>query len=267
MKIALVSLDQCWHNKDANFSRCEILVQRAKASGCDLVVFPEMTLTGYSLIMPEIAEFENNSSTMQRFGRLAKKTGTSIIFGACLRDYENTKPRNSFCFAVESGEVQVLYSKIHLFSFVGEHEVMEAGRQLGVTQHGNLRFGASICYDLRFPEIYAAMAKKCDAVFTIANWPKARVSHWKILLTARAIENQCFMFGVNRIGTDGNGLKYEKSSIAIAPDGELIVPIISEVELDIYDIDLKKVIAYRSSFHTLQDKQYALYSDLLGKIR
>jgi omega-amidase len=129
-----------------------------------------------------------------------------------------------------------------------------------------MNIGAAICYDLRFPELYAAMANHCDTIITIADWPTRRVSHWRSLLVARAIENQCFMFGVNRIGIDGNGLIYQKISIVVTPDGELLEPVILGHELDIYDIEPSDAAAtYRALFPTLRDKRYALYSDLLRK--
>jgi predicted amidohydrolase len=215
--------------------------------------------------MTEVSEEEDQSLTLNLFKEAATSIGLAAIFGACLRDPVTQKPRNTFCLARPDSEALIIYSKIHPFSFAGEDKVLEAGNRLGTARVGELNFGATICYDLRFPELYSAMASQCNAIITIANWPERRVNHWRSLLVARAIENQCFMFGVNRIGIDGNGLGYQKSSIAVTPDGELIEPVIPGHELDIYEIEPADAATYRASFPTLRDKRYELYSELLRK--
>jgi predicted amidohydrolase len=265
MRIALVSLDQIWQEKKANFDRCLSIMADAKSHGCELVIFPEMTLTGYSLSMAEVSEEEDHSLTLNLFRDAAAFIGLASIFGACLCDPVTKKSRNMFCLARPDSEILIIYSKIHPFTFAGEDKVLEAGNCLGMARVGDLDFGAAICYDLRFPELYSAMARQCNAIITIANWPERRINHWRSLLVARAIENQCFMFGVNRIGIDGNGLKYQKSSIAVTPDGELIEPVIPGHELDIYEIESADTSTYRNSFPTLRDKRYELYSELLKR--
>lgn len=266
MRIALVSLDQVWMDKKANCDRCLSLMSKAKACECELVIFPEMTLTGYTLNMNEVSEREDQSLTLNWFKDAASTIGIATIFGSCLNDPTNGKPRNTFCLARPNYEVLIIYSKVHPFSFAGEDKVLEAGDSLGTAQIGLLNIGATICYDLRFPELYAAMARRCNALVNIANWPAHRINHWRTLLIARAIENQCYMLGVNRIGSDGNGLNYPKSSMAISPDGELLAPVESGHELDVYDIDPEAAAIYRASFPTLRDKRYGLYADLLRKI-
>lgn len=262
MRLALVSLDQCWLDKESNFSRCTDLTKTAAARGCGLVIFPEMTLTGYSLDVQAIAEPTDNASTLRRFGQLAHDAAVDIIFGACLLDSVSLKPRNTMCLATREGETNVLYAKTHPFSFVGENSVFQAGNTLGLASVGDLRIGCSICYDLRFPELFSVMAPRCNAMINIANWPTPRVPHWRALLVARAIESQLFVFGVNRIGTDGNGLQYEESSMVIAPDGSVLKPMYSDAEIAIYDIDHAAAERYREAFPTLHDKRYKLYREL-----
>jgi omega-amidase len=266
MRLALVSLDQIWHEKKSNFDRCVSFMKDAKENGCELAIFPEMTLTGYSLDMTAVAELEALSSTLSWFEHAASSIGITSVFGVCLINPHTQKPRNTLCVARPNSKALVLYSKIHPFSFVGEEKTLESGNCLGITKIGDMNFGTAICYDLRFPELYAAMARRCDAIITIANWPKRRGGHWRSLLAARAIENQCFMVGVNRIGIDANGLHYQKNSIIVSPDGELVDPLVPGGELDVYDINPVESIAYRSSFPTLRDKRYQLYSDLLRDV-
>jgi omega-amidase len=264
MRLALVSLDQVWLVKKANFSRCLDMVYAAKAHSCELVIFPEMTLTGYSLDMDAICESENESVTLKYFGALAKNSGLAIAFGACLLSQGAGRPRNQFCLALPDGSSCAIYAKIHPFSFAGEDQFLEACQQLGTFNMGEMKFGASICYDLRFPELYAAMATNCSAAIAIANWPSRRVAHWRALMVARAIENQFYMIGVNRVGTDGNGLSYEKSTLLVSPDGTVQIPLISGTELDVYVIDPAQVTACRTEFPTVRDKRSDLYCKFFG---
>lgn len=264
MRIGLASLDQRWLDKDANFSRCANFAYSAARNACELVVFPEMTLTGYAPAATDIAESEIDSPSLKRFGVLANEAGLTIIFGACLLDPETRRPRNQLCVARPDGGCETVYAKIHPFSFAGEDQIFQAGARLGSISVGSLRFGASICYDLRFPELYSAMSSDCNGAIAIANWPARRVTHWRTLLVARAIENQFFMLGVNRTGTDGNQLAYAKSTMAVAPDGSQLDPIVRGEELDIYDIDPLEAARYRAEFPTVRDKRYALYREFLG---
>lgn len=259
MYVALVSLNQQWQEKDGNFKRCAEFASLAAENGCVLVIFPEMTLTGYALNMTDNAELEQESASLAHFGDLAREAALDIIFGACLINKVTNKPQNSFCLARRDGTVSVVYRKIHPFSFAGEDSVLTAGDTLGYARCGDLRLGASVCYDLRFPELFAAMSYHCNVMINIANWPARRVSHWRALLQARAIENQCFMIGVNRIGTDGNGLLYEKSSSIYSPDGVLMAPVVAMDEMDVYAIDPQEVKNYRAAFPTIRDKRTSLY--------
>ena len=263
MRIALISLDQRWHDKDANFAGCDSLVMEARVHQCELVVFPEMTLTGYSLDVDTITEEVVGSLTVARFGELARRAGVGIVFGACLRDASTGRPRNQLCLAQADGTSRPVYAKVHPFSFAGEDRVLEPGDCFGVVHLGALTLGASICYDLRFPEMYAAMAPHCNAAVVIASWPAARVAHWRILLVARAIENQFYMLGVNRIGSDGNGLRYEKSTLAVSPAGDVLAPIVRGAQMDIYDVDPALVDRYRRDFPTVRDKRRSLYEQFL----
>jgi predicted amidohydrolase len=126
-----------------------------------------------------------------------------------------------------------------------------------------MKIGLTICYDLRFPEIHSALGKQCDLIINIANWPAKRIDHWNTLLKARAIENQLFMIGVNRIGIDDKGIEYVKSSQVINPNGELLSPVLSEVELDFFDINTEFTSKFRQTFSTTQDRKSDLYKSIL----
>lgn len=243
MKVALVSLDQKWEDKVYNMQRCADLVARAAVCGADLVVFPEMTLTGFTMNTQLSAEDAEHSSSLRAFGALAKEHGVSLVAGLVIRQGE--KAVNTLVAFSGDGLEQARYAKIHPFSFAGEDLFFKAGDRLAKMQVQKFTFGFSICYDLRFPELYSALAKDCEVLVNIANWPKRRLMHWKTLLQARAIENQAFVIGVNRTGTDGNGLEYERSSVLVNANGEFVVPVFSEGEMDIYEISRQALLDFR----------------------
>lgn len=266
MRLGLVSLDQRWEDKPANQQRCAAFAADAARQGCDAVVFPEMTLTGFSINVDRTAEDARSSPTLDWFGSLTRDTNVSIFFGACLTHVGSPRPRNVLCLTRPDGRTEVLYAKIHPFTYAGEHDVLEPGEELGRAQLGAVRIGLAICYDLRFPEMYAALAPDCDIVITIANWPERRLAHWRALLVARAIENQCVMVGVNRIGTDGNGLRHQKSTMVVAPEGNILQPVLGGGELDVYDVDVDAVERYRAEFPTVRDKRPGVYRRLLDGV-
>ena len=262
MRIALVSLDQIWADKEANISRCKKFVTSALAASCNTIIFPEMTLTGYSLDAQKICESIDDSITLRWFSDLASKSRINIVFGAVLSNQESSMPSNALCLAMSNGQSRVIYRKIHPFSYAQENEYYMAGADLNLMKVDDVLMAPAICYDLRFPEIFSAIASRVQLILVIANWPKKRLEHWYALLRARAIENQCFVVGVNRIGMDGNGIEYQKSSIIFSPQGDAVKPKSVGYEMDIYQLDIAEVAKYRDEFPTIKDKRYSLYRDL-----
>lgn len=261
MKIALISLNQKWEDKVANLQRCEELTARAAEVGAELVIFPELTLTGFSMNTHSISENATHSPTVSAFAGLAGKYLVSVVAGVAIQDGNLAK--NTLVAFGDDGIEKARYVKIHPFSFAGEDRCFQRGYQLSKMESPEFRLGFSICYDLRFPELYSALAKDCDALINIANWPKKRVGHWKTLLQARAIENQVFVVGVNRIGKDGNGLEYASSSCVVNANGEFLAPIFSENEIDVYEINRQELVQFRESFSTRQDRLPDLYRDII----
>lgn len=261
MRVALVSLNQAWENKSDNFKACRSFVQKAKAQDVELVIFPEMTLTAYSMNTVDTAEDIATSTTVELFKKLAQELQIAIVFGVVFRDGD--KATNNALIVDSAGTIKGRYSKIHPFSFAGEDKVFNGGNEISYARMGQMTIGLTICYDLRFPEIYSALGKHCDLIVNIANWPARRVDHWNALLKARAIENQIFVAGVNRTGVDGKGLEYTKSSQVINPNGELLVHVFSEEQLDVYDIDQSFISQFRQFFSTTQDRKPALYKSIL----
>lgn len=261
MLIALASLDQYWENKSANLMNCRELFYKAKSHNAQVIIFPEMTLTGFSMNIGVTAEEEETSPTVESFRRLSVEFGIGTIFGVVFR--HNKKATNNAVYIDGTGKTIGKYQKVHPFSFSGEDKYFNAGEEILSVDFGLLKMGITICYDLRFPEIYSALAVKSHLIVNIANWPARRIEHWTTLLRARAIENQVYIAGVNRIGTDGNGLNYIKSSIVVNPNGEILEPIYAGGELDIYEVDKDALSEFRSRFSTTQDRNPLFYKSIL----
>lgn len=261
MKVALISIDQKWEDKTCNMQRCAELAARAAERGADLVLFPEMTLTGFTMNTRLSAEDPLQSPSLAAFGALAKELGISLVAGVVTSN--GSKAANTLVAFSNEGIEQAHYDKIHPFSFAGEDRFFQPGNKLAKMRMQEFLLGFSICYDLRFPELYSALAKDCDVLVNIANWPKRRIMHWRVLLQARAIENQVFVIGVNRTGLDGNGLEYERSSVVVNANGEFAEPVFTEGEMDIYEINRQELTDFRQGFSTRQDRLPELYRALI----
>ncbi|WP_315012149.1 nitrilase-related carbon-nitrogen hydrolase [Capnocytophaga leadbetteri] len=262
MKVALVSLNQSWENKVENKQKVgETLALIAEhCTNTDLVVYPEMTLTGFTMESQKVKEDELSSETITFFKEQAKKYKVSIAFGVVLSKGE--KATNNLVVVSEQG-VLATYAKIHPFSYAGENDYYQAGDELKKLTIGGATIGLTICYDLRFPELYQAYSKDCSVILNIANWPERRVSHWRALNKARAIENQVFMIAVNRIGTDGKGLQYVFSSHIVSPYGEELKGTSLSEEVVVYDLNLEEVAQYRAEFPVKNDRKITLYKEIL----
>lgn len=262
MKVALVSLNQSWENKAENKQKVrETLALIAEhCTNTDLVVYPEMTLTGFTMESQKVKEDELSSETITFFKEQAQKYKLSIAFGVVLSKGE--KATNNLVVVSEQG-VLATYAKIHPFSYAGENDYYQAGDELKKLTIGGATIGLTICYDLRFPELYQAYSKDCSVILNIANWPERRVSHWRALNKARAIENQVFMIAVNRIGTDGKGLQYVFSSNIVSPYGEELKGTSLSEEVVVYDLNLEEVAQYRAEFPVKNDRKITLYKEIL----
>jgi predicted amidohydrolase len=223
MKVALASLDQLWGDKKGNFDACIEIVRKAANHGVDVLIFPEMTLTGFYLDPALLGESKSNSETLRKFGGLCSEYKLTIIFGACLIDDIDQKSRNYLCVAEQNGISNAIYAKIHTFSHAGEDRVMSSGLSPSSFDVEGNKFGASICYDLRFPIFSRNLGSPpYDVALYSACWAAPRIAAWDILLAARAIENQCYVVGVNRCGEEPGPLLYPGHSRALSPLGEVL---------------------------------------------
>ncbi len=248
MKIALVQYSPVWENVRENISKIDKLLESFNDE--TLLVFPEMTLTGFTMNSGNFAE-EIDGEGFLYFIKKSAAIKKHIFAGIIEKDEDQFF--NSLIHFDDKGLITARYRKIHLFSMSGENKYYSAGKETVVTKIDKVKIGLSVCYDLRFPELYRFYAKeKAEIIVDIANWPVQRIEHWKHLLKARAIENQCFVIGVNRTGADPFH-KYNGASAVFDPMG--IELIITGEEEGVYsvELDLSKVNEVRKNLPFLED--------------
>lgn len=248
LKIGLVQYSPVWEDKSA--SKEKIINLLNHTNGLNLLIFPEMTLTGFTMKSNDFAE-ELEGESHSFFSSLAKKNRSSIMYGVIEKGQK--KNFNTLVHINNQGKIVSTYRKIHPFTYSKEDINFGKGKSLVITSVKGIKIGLSICYDLRFPELYRLYAKeKVDMIVDIANWPDTRIEHWRTLLKARAIENQCYMVGVNRVGDDPK-LHYTGFSSVFDPMGKEIVAVENEEKVIVAEIDKSYVDNVRERLPFLKD--------------
>jgi len=248
MKIALLQYNPVWEDKEVN--KKKILSFINNIDGVELFVFPEMTLTGFTMKSNEMSETIHGES-FRFFSKIALEKSTNIFAGIIER--RNNRIYNTLIHLKPDGNLVKLYRKVHPFSYSGENEHFNAGSKPAITKIRKWNIGLSICYDLRFPELYRKYGKKrSHLIVNIANWPDTRIEHWRTLLKARAIENQCYVAGVNRVGDDPK-LHYIGFSSVFDPMGKELLAVENEEKVILIDIDKNYVREVREKFPFLED--------------
>lgn len=262
MKIAIGQIDMGFEEKEKTMALCSRLLAEAGERGTDFVLFPEMTLTGFTLQPALYGESREKSESIAFFQAEAKKNQLCIGFG--LPVHENGISTNHCIILDENGEILADYAKIHPFSFGAESKHYIGGEELQFCEVKGAPLTPFVCYDLRFPEIFQIASAKSHILTVIANWPTSRREHWMTLLQARAIENQCFVIGVNRSG-EGGGLSYCGDSMAISPMGEVLAHVVDGNGLTYLEIDPAEAERVRQGFPLKADRKPALYHALWQK--
>ncbi len=232
---------------------CERLFKTACQNGAELVVFPELSLTGFSLDT-SLAEC-GDGETVRFFTQLAENYGAACVFGYA--EKSGDKIRNILAAVDKNGNITAKYAKLHPFSLGGEADIFTAGELLSCFDVGDMRFGLSICYDLRFPELYRQLSKNCGCLIVSADWAAERTEHWLALLKARAIENQCYVIGCNCCCDVG--MKCGGSSVIYDPDGKLLSAATEKEQLVFAEISDNSVQKIRSSFPQMSDRRNDIY--------
>ena len=252
MRVHLVQLHLAWQDRPANHAVARAAVEAAKPGRGDLVVLPEMFCVGFS--MDVAATHDANGETEAFVRQLAKEFEIHLIAGNV------TKPddlgRNEALVADPAGEIVGRFHKLHPFRFAGEHQHFRGGDGVVVVDLPEARVAPFVCYDLRFPEVFRLAVKQgAEVMVVIANWPTPRVAHWLALLTARAIENQAYVIGVNRVGRDPKN-DYPGRSVLIDPQGRVVLDAGDTAGVVAALLDLDELRAYRKRFPALTDVRF-----------
>jgi omega-amidase len=252
--IALGEYDTGWQSTDASLAAATRVATHAAAFGARLVVLPEMATTGFTMDTSRAVTLQSRDVSLLR--AMASRLGIWVVAGVALRepDGAGTTVHNAALAIDPEGEIVAIHRKQRMFAFAGEDASYQAGTESTVVTIEGVRFGLFVCYELRFPELFADVAADVSGMIVIANWPAARRAHWDALLRARAIENQCAVIGVNRTGI-ANGLTYDGGSVAFDAWGDRIDPA-APSGVRIVTFDAAKVAAVRERFPFLRDRRH-----------
>jgi len=243
---------------EKNFSAAQKYIEDAAKAQVDVIVLPEMWNTGYALSrLSELADV-NGENTKRMLAKIAKQFEVNIVGGSVSTKKEDGF-YNTMYVADRTGKIIAEYDKAHLFKLMDEHHFMKPGQSVNVFDLDGIPCSGVICYDVRFPEwIRTHILKGAKVMFIPAEWPKPRIDHWQLLLQARAIENQCFIVAVNRVGNDPNN-EFNGHSMVIAPWGELLIGGESSEGIYYANLDLHEVDRVRKTIPIFQDRRPELY--------
>jgi predicted amidohydrolase len=247
LKVTTIQADLIWEDVDANIAMFDQLIEGIGES-TDVIILPEMFATGFSMNSKELAE-PIDGKTMYWMHETAKKYDCVVTGSMIFNNDENYF--NRLIWMHPDGTFDY-YDKHQLFKMGGEHRHYSAGHRKVIIKYKGWRICPLICYDLRFP-VWARNVEDYDLLIYVANWPISRNFHWRVLLQARAIENQVYTIGVNRVGK-ASGLDYSGNTSIFDPFGIEIYHVENEVAVATHTIDLEHVRAIREKIPYLQDR-------------
>jgi predicted amidohydrolase len=248
VKVALLQTELHWEQPDAN--RTSLAQALSALEPTDLVVLPEMFNTGFSMRSEDLAETMEGASVTWLQG-LAHRFSTVFCGSAIIE--EEGQYFNRLLWVSPEGKV-AHYDKRHLFRMANEHEHYTPGQSRLEVELSDGRCCPLVCYDLRFPVFSRNGTHPFDVLIYVANWPAARAHHWSALLAARAIENQCYVIGVNRIGDDGNQVHYNGDSMVLDYEGQSLLHAGQQSGLHYATLDIDALRAYRDRFPAWRDQ-------------
>jgi omega-amidase len=253
--LACCQFDLAWEDKAANFDRVREFVAAAALPAGALVLLPEMFATGFTMRAEAVAE-SISGPTAELLAELAGRHQIWLQAGVVIREPAAVRPRNEALVFSPDGRLAARYAKRRLFPLAGESEHFTPGDAPVVFPWHGSTVAPAICYDLRFPELFRqAVVLGAELFAVIACWPAAREEHWRTLLRARAIENQCYVAAVNRCGRDPTGLTYSGRSQIIDPCGVLLAEAGGGETVIQADVDLPALRRYREQFPALRDME------------
>lgn len=242
LKALLVQAQLGWKEPERNRAHLESLLS-SRAGDCDLAVLPETFTTGF-LGDSGLSDEGMDGPTVGWMRELASRCDCAIAGSAVI--VEDGNRYNRLLFVTPDGGVRH-YDKRHLFSFGGEDRRYSAGRRRVNLDYRGWRINLQVCYDLRFPA-WCRYRGDYDLMLLVANWPSKRVAHWSTLLEARAIENQCWVIGVNRVGQDGKGVQYPGRSVVHDPLGRRAADLGDTECCRLVELELEQVRRVREEF-------------------
>lgn len=255
LNVTLVQANQIWENKEANFANYERLLQ--DVSKTDFILLPEMFNTGFSMNAPELAEQMNDSKSIEWLKSMANKLDAAIYTSLIIQ--ENDKFFNRGLFVEPNGTLHV-YDKRKTFGLAGEDKVFASGDKEVIVNFRGWKIRLQICYDLRFPEIalnkHQGGEPAYDLLLYVANWPERRSQHWRNLLPARAIENQCYLAALNRVGVDQLDLNYSGDSCVIDLHGNRLKEFSNEEIVFSCELDRAELDEMRLKLPFLKDRVF-----------
>ena len=248
LSVLLVQIDIVSDDYRQNLSKIEDFIELHQAHNT-LIILPEMFSTGFTMTPATLLD-PSGQQVIPWMQEMAKKYA-SVIAGSCAL-LEEGKYYNRFLWVLPNGQLHA-YDKKHLFAYAGEDKAYTSGDKRVIVSLGGWKFLIQICYDLRFPVWARNKQEEYDAIIYVANWPEKRDHAWRTLLQARAIENQCYVLAVNRIGDDQNGLHYIGHSGAIDPMGNWLTTL-SNQEIGItFALEASELNAARQQLPFLTD--------------
>lgn len=253
MRVAALQSDIAWEDPVANFDRIDPWIEAAARAGARLFALPEMFACGFSMATERIAEPKDDGPSLAFLKARARRYGMWLAGSIPEREESGGQPFNTLAL-VAPDETVHRYRKIHPFTFAGEHQSYQAGRDFVTVDVEGLRLTLFICYDLRFADEFWVKARDTDAYLVVANWPEPRRHHWSTLLRARAIENQAYVVGVNRVGSDPS-LHYTGDSRIVDPMGNVLAAGSTQETLLMADLDPAVVAETRQAFPFLPDRR------------
>lgn len=251
MKIAAIQHDIVWEQPESTHALIRPMIAQAAAAGAGLIVLTEMYATGFSMRPERVAEDEGGPNEQFLLAQAAEHD--AVLIASIAQRGADGRYRNNAVVARPDGSIE-RYAKIHPFTFAGEHERYAAGERFLTTEIGGLRVSVFVCYDLRFADEFWALAQDTDAYVVVANWPQPRHEHWRALLRARAIENQAYVIGVNRVGA-AKDLPHAGGSAVLDPLGAALVVAGADPVVLLADIDAETVTRIRREFPFLADRR------------
>ena len=245
LNILAVQADLLWENAEGNLRHLDHLL--ADRNDIDVIVLPEMFATGFTM-KPEKQAQTMQGEAVQWMCR--QSAGRAVCGSLSIED--QGQYYNRFIWA-EHGEVKYTYDKRHLFGYGNEPKHYTAGEQLLIFEYKGWKIQPFVCYDLRFP-VWCRNTTGVDLQIYVANWPQVRIAAWEKLLQARAIENQCYVIGVNRVGEDGNGIYHNGNSLLCSARGDVMWKSEQEEAAVVLKLDKGPLLDFRAQFPVLNDR-------------